>query len=1110
MQFPEFSSDSEPLDTPGETREDYGIRSLTRSALRMLWHQRLGHLNFRRLSEMHRFIKGVPQFKIPTEIEDCPICLAAKLRKAPAGRATTMRATTCNQGLSIDFGFMVQKSRDSTRHNNLVGLNGETCYVLLTDHYSGRIFGRAFATKAPPVDWINSWLASNSPQCTDKYVRMDGGGELGKCRDIHRTFANFGYAVELTGPDASHQNGPGERPHQTIGDALRAMLSGADLKPNFWPYAFYHYIRLYNFVPHGNRPFSPYEMCGAPLPNLAKLRTFGCRIHVRPTTSQYGRVVPNSRLGVFLGYSRSLKVMYYFDLGSSIVKTATHARFDEGMNDLDEPPPNVKTLRNLADDGAIDPDKLDLPPINLEVSDDPFERLDELSPPVTCEHRHLGFEIQECHIRKRGYVSGIVPNTTASRIRNVRRKYIGAFVVSINDIAVFTAESIVTALQNVAASDERSFKIVFAPERYVPVADRHLEQPLHLSVEQLRTISRITSPSNQLPHAPDDADDDALDDDHAQLLLRSLNTTTHGTTEEQSLGSFTRRKLRKLSNWHNWQDAEFKQLDSMAKQEMYGAPVHAPKDSIVLQQHWNYGIKGDGTRKARNCCDGSPRAAPQLKLANTYSSCVEQPCMRLFFALCTHEGFISLKVDATNAYANSPPPDQPTFVIIDDQYADWHLIRHGVAVPRDMVLPVQHALQGHPESGALWEKLVNTVLARHGFTSTTHERSLYQGTFNSHRMLICRQVDDLAIGCANADAIRDLVRVICTEDDIDLRDEGILESFNGVDVEQTDRYINITCESYIDKLLAHYGWSSSGSRETDEKPIEPLAASTTQQMFEDYATAPRAETREYRDLETAAGFSYRSVLGALIYAYVVARPDIGHAVTTLARFSDHPAKIHYDALRRVARYLRMTKHWGLLYWRRTLITSLPPGTFKPLLSDPSLPDFPQPVSPIELAGYVDAAHATDLTTRRSITGLVFMFGGGPLAYKSKIQSTVSTSSTEAEFLAAVHAAKIAKYLRSILLELGYPQLAPTTLYEDNAAAILMVNASRPTPRARHIDIQHFALQEWKANKEIVLSHIPGVINSADSLTKSLGSTLHFRHVRRLMGHYGAPWTPAAP
>ncbi|KAI2490764.1 hypothetical protein MHU86_23811 [Fragilaria crotonensis] len=423
--------------------------------------------------------------------------------------------------------------------------------------------------------------------------------------------------------------------------------------------------------------------------------------------------------------------------------------------------------------------------------------------------------------------------------------------------------------------------------------------------------------------------------------------------------------------------------------------------------------------------------------------------MRLFFALCAHEGFVSLKVDATNAYANSPPPNQPTFVVIDDQYADWYLARYEVAISRDMVLPVQHALQGHPESGALWEKFVNSVIARHGFTSTTHERSLYQGVYKGHRMLICRQVDDLAIGCVNPDAIRDLVRIICSEDGIDLRDEGVLDSFNGVDVEQCDRYIKITCESYIDKLLAHYGWSSSGSREADEKPIEPLAASTTQQMFDDYATAPRDDTAESRDLETAAGFSYRSVLGALIYAYVVARPDID------------------------------------------------------MQSQRSL-------SPTELAGYVDAAHATDLTTRRSITGLVFMLGGGPLAYKSKIQSTVSTSSTEAEFLAAVHAAKIAKYLRSILLELGYPQLEPTTLFEDNAAAILMVNASRPTPRARHIDIQHFALQEWKANGEIVLSHIPGVVNSADSLTKSLGSTLHHRHVRRLMGHYGAPWAPMSP
>ncbi|KAI2509025.1 hypothetical protein MHU86_5401 [Fragilaria crotonensis] len=141
---------------------DLLVRSLPRAALRMLWHQRLGHLNFRRLSTMHRFVKGMPEFQIPNEIESCPICLAAKLRKRPAGTDTTMHSTICNQGISIDFGFMVQRSRNTKRQHNLIGLNGETCYALITDHFSGRLYGRAFATKAPPVDWVNNWLANNA------------------------------------------------------------------------------------------------------------------------------------------------------------------------------------------------------------------------------------------------------------------------------------------------------------------------------------------------------------------------------------------------------------------------------------------------------------------------------------------------------------------------------------------------------------------------------------------------------------------------------------------------------------------------------------------------------------------------------------------------------------------------------------------------------------------------------------------------------------------------------------------------------------------------------------------------------------------------------------
>ena len=111
--------------------------------------------------------------------------------------------------------------------------------------------------------------------------------------------------------------------------------------------------------------------------------------------------------------------------------------------------------------------------------------------------------------------------------------------------------------------------------------------------------------------------------------------------------------------------------------------------------------------------------------------------------------------------------------------------------------------------------------------------------------------------------------------------------------------------------------------------------------------------------------------------------------------------------------------------------------------------------------FVDAAHANDLRNRRSTTGYAFLLAGGAILFRCKTQSITATSSTEAEFLAAVTAAKQARYLRAILKELGFPQVNPTPIYEDNQSAINMINAKVPTERSRHIDIQFFAIQDWK-------------------------------------------------
>ena len=115
--------------------------------------------------------------------------------------------------------------------------------------------------------------------------------------------------------------------------------------------------------------------------------------------------------------------------------------------------------------------------------------------------------------------------------------------------------------------------------------------------------------------------------------------------------------------------------------------------------------------------------------------------------------------------------------------------------------------------------------------------------------------------------------------------------------------------------------------------------------------------------------------------------------------------------------------------------------------------------------------------------MIIMHAGAAIAFKSCLTATTPTSSTEAEFITAVHAAKLVKCFRYILADLNLTQDKATRMLIDNYAALCMVNEKKPTPRARHLDIQAYAIQDWKDQGDIVMEHLPGILNSSDDLTK---------------------------
>ncbi len=126
---------------------------------------------------------------------------------------------------------------------------------------------------------------------------------------------------------------------------------------------------------------------------------------------------------------------------------------------------------------------------------------------------------------------------------------------------------------------------------------------------------------------------------------------------------------------------------------------------------------------------------------------------------------------------------------------------------------------------------------------------------------------------------------------------------------------------------------------------------------------------------------------------------------------------------------------------------------------------------MDLVAFADAAYATDSKTQCSVSGYIIAYAGAAITYKAKLQPTVATSSTKAEFIAALYTAKAIKHIHSVLSDLGLLPLKPTIIYKDNKVAIDMVNHSKLTTIFHHMDIQHFAIQEWQNLGEVEMQHI---------------------------------------
>ena len=132
---------------------------------------------------------------------------------------------------------------------------------------------------------------------------------------------------------------------------------------------------------------------------------------------------------------------------------------------------------------------------------------------------------------------------------------------------------------------------------------------------------------------------------------------------------------------------------------------------------------------------------------------------------------------------------------------------------------------------------------------------------------------------------------------------------------------------------------------------------------------------------------YAPAIGSLMYAMVVTRPDIAHAVGVINRFMHKPGQSHWNVVKHVFRYLAGTKDHGILFG---------------------------PNKTSGVVGYTNSEFASCVDSRKSTTKYSFKFGNGEISWKSKLLECTATSMTEAEYIVASNAAEEALWLSRLV------------------------------------------------------------------------------------------------
>lgn len=496
---------------------------------------------------------------------------------------------------------------------------------------------------------------------------------------------------------------------------------------------------------------------------------------------------------------------------------------------------------------------------------------------------------------------------------------------------------------------------------------------------------------------------------------------------------------------HLFEAAMNEELTSLASKSVYEIVDRdeLPAGQVPIPTKWVLEVKRDAVGrvekyKGRLVVLGC-RQIPGRDFDEVFAPTVQRNTLRIMLALAAENDFEVQQTDVKTAFLNGEL-DEQVFVLPPGN------VRQAGKVWR-----LKKALYGLKQAARAWYAKLSKQLCALGFAPSQHDPCLFVRSCSGTVVYMLMHVDDaLIIGSMHA--------VKAAKSDFaaqfEVKDLGDASYFLGLEIvrDRKKKQIWLGQSKYCRDKLCEFAM-------TDCKPMSTPAESGLKLVKQGEALN--------------ADVPYAALIGSLLYLSVNSRPDISFVVGVLSRFVSCPTTEHWNAAKRVLRYLKGTIDKGLVFGGGAT----------------------------GIKAYTDSDFAGDVDSRKSTSGVMIQMNGAPIMWSSKLQTIVTTSTCEAEYVACAALAKEALWTGSLMAELT-GSFKAITMFMDNQAAITLATeeSAGVSVKTKHINIAIKFVTDYVARGDLRVRYCPTEEMLADVLTKPLAKPAFQKAVNKILGN----------